>query len=166
MEKYLKICFTGHRPNSLPWRNNEKSLKFLLFKAKIKWVILKQIKNNYNYFITGMALGSDIICAEIILDLKQKYNLFLECAIPCKDQTNKWKIEDKIRYENILKNADKITFVADKNYFKGCMKKRNEYMVNNSNLILAIFNGKKSGGTYQTINYALKTNKKVIIIKP
>lgn len=89
MEKNLKICFTGHRPNSLPWKNNEKSLKFLLFKAKIKRVILKQIKNNYKYFITGMALGSDIICAELILFLKQKYNLFLECAIPCKDQTNK-----------------------------------------------------------------------------
>ena len=47
----------------------------------IEWAI----KNNYNNFISGMALGIDMLCAKIIISLKSKYsNIMLECAIRAK----------------------------------------------------------------------------------
>lgn len=73
----LKICFTGHRPKNLPWGFDENKNSCLKFKQQMYDIIEKAIINGYNYFITGMALGIDIICAEIVLRLKQKYkNVF------------------------------------------------------------------------------------------
>ena len=44
------------------------------------------------------------------------------------------------------------------------MQKRNRYMVDKSDIILAIWNGEKSGGTWNTIEYAQKKGKKIIYI--
>ena len=47
-----------------------------------------------------------------------------------------------------------------KNYYTNdCMLKRNRYMVEQSDLIIAVFNGIEKGGTWYTINYAKKSNK-------
>ncbi len=45
------------------------------------------------------------------------------------------------------------------------MKERNQYMINNSSLVIALFNG-LPGGTKQTIDYARAQGLEVIIIKP
>lgn len=159
-------CFTGHRPNKLPWGYREKGIKFFLFKIKLKKIIKQAIKNGYEYFISGMALGSDVICAEIVLELKKKYsNIKLECAIPCINQTEKWNYNSLLRYNNILSKADKITYVSYAKYFNGCMTKRNNYMINNSSLLIGIYNG-YFGGTKQTIDIAKNKQIGIKIINP
>jgi len=153
----MKVCcFTGHRPNKLPWGYNEKGLKFFLFRKRLKKEITKAINNGYDYFISGMALGIDMLCAEIILELKKSHpNIRLECAIPCINQTQRWNEESITKYENICSQADKITMVSETWYYNGCMAKRNKYMVDNSDMLIAVFNGSE-GGTKQTIDYARK----------
>ena len=42
---------------------------------------------------------------------------------------------------------------------------RNDYMVDHSDLVLAIWNGEQSGGTWHTIQYAKTKGKQVDIIK-
>lgn len=160
-------CFTGHRPSQLPWGYNEYGIRFKFFKFRLKRVIMKCIKQNYKHFISGMALGVDIIAAEIVLELKSHHpDITLECALPCKNQSEKWNDESILRYINVLSLADKVTLVSESLYFNGCMAKRNRYMINHSNRIIAIYNGKKHGGTYQTINMAKIANKEIVIIKP
>lgn len=62
-----KICgITGHRPQGLPWQYNERGLRFIYFKRRISSIIKKLIKNGTNYFISGMAIGSDMIISEFI----------------------------------------------------------------------------------------------------
>lgn len=162
--KFYTCCFTGHRPNKLPWGYNEKGLKFFLFKIRLRKAIEESIKNGYKYFISGMALGSDIICAEIILSLKKKHpNISLECAIPCINQTERWLKDSIDRYNYILSKADNVTYVSNKPYFNGCMQKRNNYMIDNSSLLIAIYNG-LSGGTQLTIDYAMKQKINIKII--
>ena len=150
----MKCCFTGHRPNKLPWGYKEEGVRFFLFRRKLKKVILNTINDGYDYFISGMALGIDMLCAEIVLELKKGHpNIKLECAIPCLNQTIKWNNESKVRYNNILKQADKITYVSECSYYSGCMAKRNKYMTGNSDMLIAIYNGSE-GGTKQTIAMA------------
>ncbi len=115
-------------------------------------------------FIAGMALGADLDFAEIVLKLQHKYPVTLECAIPCPSQTYKWNEKDILRYEKIKKQADKVTLVS-KCYTPECMLKRNRYMVDKSELIIAVFNGIQKGGTWYTINYAKKENKHIEIIE-
>ena len=95
MRKKLTICFTGHRPKGLPWGYNEQNVSCKNFKNEM-YNLLESINNGYNYFIYGMALGIDIICAEIVLELKRKYsNIYLECAIPCINQEKLWSKTNK-----------------------------------------------------------------------
>ena len=46
-------------------------------------------------------------------------------------------------------------------YVAGCMYKRDRYLVENSD-VLVCFLRRNSGGTYYTVNYARKMNKKII----
>ena len=45
------------------------------------------------------------------------------------------------------------------------MQKRNEYMVNNSDYVIAVWDGKPSG-TGNTVRYAESKGKTIITIKP
>ncbi len=166
MEKEISCCFTGHRCAKLPWKYNEEDERCIKMKEQAKKEIENAIINGYKHFYTGMALGFDIICAEIVLELKEKYSkIQLFCAIPCKNQTNGWSDIYKQRYNNILAKADKITEVSKSYYYNGCMEKRNKYMVTKSSLVIALFNG-KAGGTKQTLTYALSKGLVVKVIKP
>lgn len=160
----MRCFFTGHRPNKLPWGYKEEGIRFFFFQRKLRKTILNAINDGYGYFISGMALGIDMLCADLILKLKKRHpNIKLECAIPCLNQTAKWNEEGKTRYDNILKQADKITYVSDCNYYNGCMAKRNKYMVDNSDMLIAVYNGSE-GGTKQTIEMAKKAELKIVIL--
>ena len=152
--KFYTCCFTGHRPNKLPWGYNEKGIRFFLFKSRLRKTIKESIKNGYNYFISGMALGFDMLFAEIVLSLKKKHpNIMLECAIPCLNQTERWSCASIERYNTIVSKADRVTYVSVQPYYNGCMQKRNKYMIDTSSLLIAVYNG-LSGGTKQTIKLA------------
>ena len=159
-------CFTGHRPQILPWKFNENDERCIKMKEELTRQIILAIKNGYNTFISGMALGFDIICAETVLDLKKTYPYIkLFGAIPCKTQDKLWKDKDKKRYRNLLSQLDGVRCIYDEYTGAECMLERNRYMVNNSSLVIALFSG-RNGGTKKTIEYAEKQNVKCIIIRP
>ena len=157
-------CFTGHRPNSLPCGYNEEHPACIKIKTQLRRMIIGLIeKKKVTHFIAGAALGVDLWAMEIVLELKDKYpNISLEAAVPCRSQAAKWNAHSKERYEGLLSLCDKVTVVQE-NYTPDCMMKRNEYMVNNSDYIVAVWNG-KSSGTGNTINYAVHQGKPVYCI--
>ena len=71
--------------------------------------------------------------------------------------------KDVLRYEKILKRAD-CSVVLSEHYTQSCMFERNRYMVDNSDYVLAVWNGEKKGGTWYTIDYARKKNKPVEVL--
>ena len=143
-----RCCFTGHRPDKIEL--GEKEIKPLLEKA-----IDKAISEGFVTFITGMAMGTDIWAAEIVLDRKKKNkNLHLICALPHSGFENRRNFTEKIRFSKIIKKADLVKEIND-HYFTGCYQVRNEWMVDRSNLVIAVFNGQKSG-TKNTLDYAIE----------
>ena len=81
------ICFTGPRCQKLPWGFNENDNRCLKIKEITKKEIEKAISLGHKVFISGMAIGFDMICAEIVLNLKEIYpKIKLFCAIACKGQ--------------------------------------------------------------------------------
>ena len=162
----LKICFTGHRPKSLPWGHDETKESCILFKNVMFSIIEKAILNGYTYFISGMALGVDMICAEIVLNLKKKYkNIILECAIPCLNQEKQWPLSEQERYRKILNKADIVHYVSKEEYSNSCMNERNKYMVEQSDVVIAVWNGKPSG-TGNTVKMAKLSGKKIRVVNP
>ena len=141
-----RCCFTGHRPDKMEL--GEKEIKPLLEKA-----IDDAIADGYVTFITGMAMGTDIWAAEIVLERKKRNNeLHLICALPHPGFESRRSMTEKMRFNKIIKKADLVKEIND-HFFTGCYQVRNEWMVDRSNLVIAVFNGQKSG-TKNTVDYA------------
>ncbi len=158
------VCFTGHRPQNLPWGFDEGHPTCIEVRMLLVRVIRYLIENKKaTHFLTGMALGTDMWAAENVIELKDEYpEITLEAVIPCSTQADVWKTSARIRYNEILSQCDKVT-VLQKEYTPGCMKRRNEYMVNLSRYIVAVWNG-KSGGTGNTVKYAFEKRKTIYYI--
>jgi len=166
MEIKDTVCFTGHRSQKLPWKSNEEDERCKVMKKTLRSEIEKAIKRGYKTFLCGMALGFDMICAETVLDLKTKYrDIEMFGALPCWTQDIKWSKKDRKRYNDLLNKIDGIRCIYDEYIGAECMLERNRYMVDNSSLMIALFNG-LPGGTKSTIDYAKKKGMEIIIIKP
>lgn len=157
-------CCTGHRPQKFPFEYGGKRKEYLTYLKELENKIISAVtENGVTCFISGMALGVDLDFAQIVLKYRKKYSLTLECAVPCHNQTLKWDQKEISRYDRILKKADSVTLVSER-YTPECMLKRNRYMVDKSDLVIAVFNGVKGGGTWYTINYAKRQNKTIEVI--
>lgn len=164
MTEHYTACFTGHRPQNLECKFDPTHPLVAKIKDALKIKIIKHINdNNITDFITGMALGVDTWAAEIVLKLKEKYPIHLIAAIPYLAQPDRWHVADINKYTYILDRCDEVN-ICQKEYTKSALMKRNQWMVDNSGIVIAVYDTNLKGGTYQTINYALKKGKVVDLI--
>lgn len=158
------LAFTGHRPSSLNGYNPADN-KEILFKLKdliVDYIENKQVET----FISGMALGIDQWAARIVLKLKEKYpHIKLVAAVPCANHCGKWNQSDREVWQMIIDKADKVYYVSEEPYTNWCMQKRNEWMVDNANYVLAVWSGSR-GGTGNCVNYAKKMNREIVQLHP
>ena len=162
-DKKPACSFTGHRAAKLPWGFHEQDPRCIQLKQQIYDAIDAIYDSGVRHYICGMANGCDMYFGEAVLELKKvKKDVTLEAAVPFTGQADHWKEPEKSRWQNIYNNSDFITVVS-KTYTKDCMNKRNRYMVDNCNVLLAAYNGTK-GGTQNTILYAIRSKKEVIQI--
>ena len=165
MEREITCCFTGHRPDKLPWGTDERDPRCLALKKSIARELEGLYLRGYRHFISGMAQGVDMYAAEIVLELKAEYPFItLEAAIPCETQAAKWSEPLRDRYYKIAELCDHETMLQ-KQYTSDCMQKRNQYMVDHADILLAVWDG-TSSGTGSTVRYARTKNKAVWIIDP
>lgn len=159
-------AFTGHRPKSFPWKYNEAAPDCVLLKE----VLVAQIKaladRGVTDFLSGMAQGADLWCANIVLGLRKKNpTLKLHCVLPCEGQDSKWTALTQERYRSILAQANEVVYISQ-TYRSGCMLERNRYMVDRASVLLAVYNGAYRNGTGMTVRYAQRLKREVIIIDP
>ncbi len=155
----FKIAITGHRPNKLGGDYDLKSPLLLAIKAKLQGIINE---NRPTHLISGMALGIDTVWASLAIE----NNIKLIAAIPCLEHDKKWTPESKKLYHEILNHIlTTVVIVSPRPYDDGCMQIRNEWMVNNCNIIVAVWDGTK-GGTHNCVKYARSMKKEIITVDP
>ena len=154
----MKIAITGHRPKSLNNEYDGTGPMSIWIKKEINKVLDKQ---GPTMLISGMALGVDMLFAEIAIERE----LDLLAAIPCKGQEKVWTKKSQDRYNKILSYDNCSKVYVNENYSVWAMQKRNEYMVDKSNLLIACWDG-TVGGTCNAVQYAKKVNKEIIRINP
>jgi len=156
MGKEKTCCFTGHRPDKLPWGEDEADPRCLRLKRAVARAVEDAYVSGIRHFISGMARGVDLYCAEAVLELREaEPDILLECARPCETQADSWPAAEQARYRSILDRCDYETLVQH-HYDRFCMLRRNRYMADRSHRLIAVYNGMPKGGTYQTLLYAMK----------
>lgn len=162
-----KCCaFTGHRPSKLPWRYDEADSRCVALKAVLSEQIAALANTGFTQFLSGMAEAVDTWSALSVLDLREKNPAIkLHCILPCKEQADKWAASSRELYRSILDKADSIVYVS-RIYHKDCMLDRNRFLVNHADILLAVYNGERRGGTATTVRYAQKMGREIIMIDP
>lgn len=159
------LCFTGHRPNKLFGYdlNNEGNIAIC---KKLYELCERAIVNaGVETFITGMALGIDQWAALVVFELKKKYpHIKLIAAVPCRSQPSVWSKAQQEMYADILRKCDKVVVLSEE-YTPSCMQKRNEWMVDHSDFVLAVWDGTKSG-TGNCVAYAKMKGKTIVAFHP
>lgn len=160
-ENIFACSFTGNRPEKLPWGTNERDERCGELKERIDDAVRRVYRAGARRFICGMAKGCDMYFAEAVIALRDEYHgITLEAAIPCLTQSGGWNDRDRERYEYILHQCDDVTLIS-RDYTPGCMQRRNKYMVDSSQVLIAARTG-TPGGTEQTIRYARRVGVRVI----
>lgn len=145
-EREKAIAFTGHR--IIPLARQEEVRK------RLTTSVVLACKLGITRFYCGMALGFDMMAAEVVLLLKSKFpNIRLIAIVPYLGQSDRWSATEQERYHRILASADKVVILSE-NYFRGCLLRRNDYILSHSCGVIAYFDGKPKGGTFYTIKKA------------
>ena len=143
MDKEYTCCVTGHR--DIPTE------KVLYVQNSLHQELEKAIHGGYVHFISGFAYDVDLMFAEAVVDFKSSYPITLEAAIPYLGRLN----TPDTTFHRLIKECD-IVKVHTAQYSKNCYMIRNRYMVDCSTLVIAVYDGRKTGGTTATIRYAQK----------
>jgi len=158
-------CFTGYRPQKLPWGFNESDERCAALKRRIADAAEAVYRSGIRHYICGMAQGCDMFFCEAVLELRNYLpGITLEAAIPCETQAAAWPEHWRERYFRLVSQCDEETLVQ-RAYTTDCMIKRNRYMVDKSSVLIAVYDG-SFGGTMQTVNYALSKGLEIIQLLP
>ena len=148
----MNCAFTGHR--NFDYYNEIRSLERAIESA----IIYDDVDTFYN----GMARGFDLAAAQTVIQLKRRYKIKLIACVPFYGQKETLNAFDRKIYEEVLEHCNEI-IVLSQDYYPGCMYKRNRYMVNNCDMVIAYYRGKR-GGTQYTVKYAEEQGKKIVYI--
>lgn len=157
----MRIALTGHRPHRLGLPDDENSDKWKyiigwLSQQIIKIAEVSLIKDEAVDLYCGMASGCDIAFGMVGAILKEELDCKLHCILPCKNYNSSHKL-----YNIIKEHADEWVELSDE-FYKGCDNVRDQYMVDHCDVLLAVWDGIKSGGVWSTIREAQKAGKKII----
>lgn len=144
-------CVTGHRDVPL------KEINYI--KTELRREVEKAVSDGFTCFMSGFADGVDQYFAEVVLDLKKiKPTLDLVAVIPYRK-----------RFDNLMKNgktykmleacADVV--VIREEYQPSVYSHRNRYMVEHSDRVIAVYDGREKGGTVRTMRFASMMRKEL-----
>ncbi len=153
------VAFTGHRPLKIIGSySTENNPKYDQCCDRIREALYSL---NPSKVISGMALGVDIWAAEICVEMEIPFI----AAIPFVGQERMWSYEAKQQYNSLLRQAEEVKVVCEGRYHASKMQIRNEWMVDNADEIIAVWDG-SSGGTSNCVKYAKEQGKKIYRIDP
>lgn len=154
-QREKSCCFTGHRIEKLPWRNNENDPRCLDLKKRIADALRAAVDAGLTHFICGMATGCDMYFCEAALALREERpEVTVEAAVPWNGQADAWSDPLRRRHSRLVEDCDFLTLVQHE-YTPDCLMRRNRYMVDNSRMIIAAYAG-TPGDTMSTLLYAMR----------
>lgn len=164
--RVCKVCaFTGYRPAKMPWGGDESDARCVEFRFRLREALEYLIGRGYADFMSGGALGFDQMAAEIVLSLREKYPwVRLIMVLPFDGQADKWTEAQRRRWLDIIEASDRVVHISH-GYDRGVFYRRNHYLVENADLLLAACDG-QPGGTADTVAYARRHGVRVARLNP
>jgi Uncharacterized protein conserved in bacteria len=154
--KSKTACFSGYRPEKFSFPLEADCEAYINLQASITHAIGESVQVGYSRFLSGMARGFDLICAAILLEMKEMSSAYadveLVAVLPFAGHGFKGRWGDI--HNMILEQVDEVVTLSDKHH-RAVYLARNQYMVEQSGRLLCYYDG-QSGGTAHTARWALR----------
>ncbi len=144
-------CVTGHR--DLP--QNEVSH----IKAALQKEIEAAINDGFTRFMSGFAEGADQYFVELVME-KKKSNPALEIIAVIPYQKRLENLKERPQTYEMLEACAEVV-VMQQEYNPSVYSHRNRYMVEHSDRVIAVYDGREKGGTVRTIRFAHQLRKEL-----
>jgi uncharacterized phage-like protein YoqJ len=144
------IAATGHRPSKLGGYSDH-TWRRLLLTAERALELLEPRE-----VISGMALGWDQAIATQALAM----GIPVVAAVPFAGQEDRWPYNSQQRFRDLLDRAREAVVVSLGGYSPARMQRRNEWMVDRCDTVLALWDG-SPGGTSRCVEYAQRIGRPV-----
>ena len=151
----LVIAVTGHRPDKLGGYKLPNPTYIH---------VMQELRKAFEYYkpdfvIVGMAIGTDQWAAELCLTMGIRFI----AAIPFDGQDGKWPPHVRSKYQWLLSRAHQACVISPGPYDGKKMFLRDKWMVDYSQLLVAVWNGSE-GGTAITVAYAKSVDKPIYFV--
>lgn len=167
MGEIKSVSFTGHRPERLA--GYDKTVGVNVDVCVFLREIIKYLKSKgYTRFITGGALGVDQWACDIVLEDPTIESLI---AIPFSGYGENWPPPAQAVFHK-LKQRSKVHICCPGGYFENGKAQtyknhvRNQWMIDNSDAVVAIWDGGKEGGTASAVRASKKAGKSIVHWNP
>lgn len=165
-QSVFNISLTGHRPKKLDGYNLD--TRFYKQMRQHLMQIISYYLDRYDQVVchSGMALGADTVWSEAIANMRFKFGSRVRfiAHMPCRNHESRWPEQSQRHYHKLLSHSDDIVIYSD-HYTPSCLNQRNIGMVDAADLLIAIWDGSKSG-TSHCVSAAKKRNVQVHQIHP
>ena len=149
--KKKTCCVTGHR--DLP----QNQINYV--KAALLREIEKSVADGFTCFMSGVAEGVDQYFVEIVME-KQKDNPELELIAVLPYQKRLENLKEKGHTYEMLEACRDVVVIREE-YQPSVYSHRNRYMVEHSDRVIAVYDGREKGGTVRTIRFAHQMKKEL-----
>lgn len=139
-------CATGHRPNKLGGYGDDAFRRLVQVARRVLSGAPSDLQ-----IISGMALGWDQAWLTAALEL----GVPAHAAVPFAGQESAWPSQSQATYRGLIARCTSVTVVSEGEYSAAKMQIRNEWMVDRSLCVIALWDG-TNGGTANCVRYAQK----------
>lgn len=127
--------------------------------------IEKAVLSGHHRFLCGFTAGVDLLLAETVLEMRQKYPyITLESIMAYEDEAAKWPENIREQYYSLLEYCDNDRLLQTQ-FTLDCLIRRNRYLVDHADTLLAVTDG-LLGNPMQAIQYAASRDKSILCISP
>lgn len=170
-EGKLVLALTGHRPDKLAGYNMQNEFYDRLRERLVRIIERSLEKYPIVECHSGMALGADTIWAEAIIECRQRYGdarVIFVADIPDYNQSSRWPPYSQQKWSDLMSYAEKTNTYNqnDGKSYGYVLNQRNIGMIDACDLLIAVYNGDKFGGTANAVKYGQSKNKYITHIHP
>ena len=144
-------CITGHR--DIP------AQQIGYVKDALHHEIDKAIVDGYTYFMSGFGEGVEQLFAEIVIH-KKEYNPILQLIAVLPYRKRLETLQKKERTKLLLERCADVIVIREE-YIPCVYSHRNRYMVENSDRVIAVYDGREQGGTVNAIRFTHELRKEL-----